>query len=138
MSLFTYDIYDWSSWSRVYQSIDAWQPLIKHIFQKERLPFMPAEHLTPGTNAVFKVGNYVIKIFAPAESGINCAIDIQTETFAMKRAEALGIPAPKCIACGFIEDKYCFSYLIMEYIRGREFTNIADAVSYLLKCCARS
>jgi aminoglycoside phosphotransferase (APT) family kinase protein len=78
----------------------------------------------------FRVGEYVVKIFAPAESGIDSTMDIETETFAMKRTTALGISAPKCIACGCIEDKYSFSYLIMEYISGKEFTDIADTLSY--------
>lgn len=129
MSLFTYDIHDWPSWSKVFHSIVAWQPLIEYIFQKENLPFTAVERLTPGTNAVFKVGEYVVKIFAPIESGIDSTLDIQTETFAMKRSIAFGISVPKCIACGCVEDKYSFSYMIMEFISGKEFTDVADTLS---------
>jgi thiamine kinase-like enzyme len=57
-------------------------------------------------------------------------MDMQTETFAMKRATALGISVPKCIAVGCIVDKYSFSYMIMEFIKGKEFTDLADTLSY--------
>ena len=124
-SLFQHDIHDWASWGGVFQSIDAWQPLIRYIYKKERLEFSEIENLTPGTNAVFKVGKTVIKIFAPTESGFDCTEDIQTETFAIRHAKVLGVSVPECISLGCIEDKYTFSYMIMEWIDGREFTEIA-------------
>lgn len=127
--LFTRNILGWSSWGKVFQSISAWKPLIEYIFVKEHLPFTVVDHLTPGTNAVFKIGEYVIKIFAPVESGIDCTMDIQTETFAMKRSNAIGISVPKCVSYGCVNDKYSFSYMIMEFINGKEFTDIAGSFS---------
>ena len=67
--LFNADIHDWPSWSKVFQSIEAFEPLIKYIFSKHKLLFSAIEKLKPGTNGVFKVGAYVVKIFAPKESG---------------------------------------------------------------------
>lgn len=128
-NLFTADIHDWQSWGSIFQSIDAWNPLIRHIFQRESLPFDKVEHLTPGTNAVFRVGNYVVKIFAPVESGIDSTMDVETEIFAMKYVNSLDIPAPKCVANGCVEDKYQFFYMVMEYINGTEFTNISKSLS---------
>ena len=119
MSLFRRDINDWTSWTGVFQSIDAWRPLIEYIFKREGLPLADVEHLTPGTNAVFKIGGFVIKIFAPLASGLDTAIDIQTETFAIKRLAAAGIAVPKILASSAIEDKYLFRYMIMEFIEGR-------------------
>ena len=69
--LFTPDIQGWASWGRVFQSENAWTPVIRHICEHEKLPFTKLEHLTPGTNAVFKVGDAVFKIFAPKDSGID-------------------------------------------------------------------
>ena len=63
MNLFTAQINNWSEWGKLFQDVDTWHPLIQNIFQKEKLPFVPIEKLTPGTNAVFKVGELVIKIF---------------------------------------------------------------------------
>jgi len=93
----------------------------KHIVNKENLTITEIENLTPGTNAVFKAGEYVVKIFAPAESKMEQRLP-QTEIFATQRANMLNVPAPKIIASGVIEDKYRFAYLITEYIEGVEIT----------------
>ena len=121
MNLFTEEINNWQDWGNVFQSIPAFKPLVEYIFKKANLPFTQIENLTPGTNAVFRVGDYVIKIFAPKESGQDQTPDMKTEVFASKRANNLGISAPKVISDGFINDKYCFGYLITEYINGQEF-----------------
>jgi aminoglycoside phosphotransferase (APT) family kinase protein len=89
--------------------------------RKESLPKAELKNLTPGTNAVFRAGDYVIKIFAPKESGNDQTPDMKTEIYASRRANLLGISAPKVIAEGFVQDKYLFGYLITEYINGREF-----------------
>lgn len=129
MTLFNEHISNWSDWGRVFQSIPAFAPLIEHILQRERLPLANPENLTPGTNAVFKVGRYVVKIFAPPESGIDQTLDLQTELFAIRRANETGVSAPKLIAHGFVEDRYRFVYMITEYIDGKEFTDAVKAMS---------
>lgn len=126
MNFFSHHIKGWESWGKVYQNKEAWEPLIRHIFQKEALPYTPPEHVTPGTNAVFRVGGYVAKIYAPKESGIDSTADFETETFAARHVGKLGIPVPECAACGIVEDKYRFSYMIMKYIPGTEFTKAAS------------
>ena len=98
MNLFTKQIDNWRDWDKVSQSIPAFSPLIKQIFEKENLPFSTIENLEPGTNAVFKIGEYAIKIFAPAEAcgrGITYGTDIDVELFGIKFANARGVPAPK-------------------------------------------
>jgi len=124
-AFFTQHIKGWASWGRVYQNLPAWEPLIRHIFQKEGLPYKQPEYLTPGTNAVFRVGGHVIKIYAPKESGIDSTADIETEAFAAEHAGKLGIPVPECAACGVLKDQYRFAYMIMKYIEGTEFTKAA-------------
>lgn len=119
---FTKHIEGWTSWGKVYQDLPAWEPLIRHIFQKEGLPHQQPGHLTPGTNAVFRVGGAVVKIYAPKESGIDSTVDFDTELFAADHAGKRDIPVPKCIASGVLEDKYRFSYMVMEYVEGEEFT----------------
>jgi thiamine kinase-like enzyme len=127
--LFNGEINNWQEWSGVFQSISSFSSLIEFIFTKENLPFTEIKHLTPGTNAVFKVGNNVVKIFAPHESGIDQTFDLQTELFAIKRVNRLGIPAPKFIAEGIIEDKYRFAYMITEYVDGVEFSEIVNIMT---------
>ncbi len=119
MGLFRHTINGWSSWGNVFQSIEAFAPIIRLIYEKENLQLEHLEHLTPGTNAVFKVGNTVCKIFAPKQSGLDSQSDYDTELFGLKRASLLGVSAPKLIASGKIHDRYEFLYFIMEYIDGK-------------------
>jgi|GEM_PF-578445 len=106
------------SWAAVFQSIEAFTPLAKAIFQKEGLDFVPLAHLTPGTNAVFQSGERVIKIYAPPESGFDGQKEFSAEKAAMAHAERSGIASPKVFAAGEIIDRYAFPYLIMELIPG--------------------
>ena len=121
MNFFTHPITGWKDWSRLYQSIPAFTPLAEHILRRECLPVVPLGPLTPGTNAVFRAGDVVLKIFAPPESGFNEPGELQTEIFATRRAGQLGLNAPKLIAEGVVEDKYSFAYMVMEFIPGIEF-----------------
>ena len=129
MYLFNAQINGQKDWGRMFQSIPAFTPLVEYIFAKEKLRFSPAQNLTPGTNAVFKVGEYVVKIFAPKESGFDQVLDLETELFAARRANALNISAPKVIADGMVEDRYNFAYMITEYIEGAEFTEAVKTMS---------
>ena len=119
--LFTEYIESWADWARVYQSIPAFEPMICCIFRKEGLPPAAVTHLTPGTNAVFRVGGYVIKIYAPASAGFDQSADRQTELFAAAHAQALGVKVPDIVAHGVLNDRYPFAYLIMRRIRAGSY-----------------
>jgi len=94
-NLFTANITDWQAWGNTFQSITAFTPLIRFIFTREQLPFAPVENRKPGTNAVFKVGAYIIKIFAPPGLHTNAfGTDINVELFDMRHAAKYGVPAP--------------------------------------------
>ena len=129
MALFPGEIKNWEDWGNVFQSITAFKPLVEYILEKENLPVADIENLTPGTNAVFKVGNYVVKIFAPNESGIDQSDDKKTELFAINRANQMGISAPKLISYGYTEDKYHFAYMIMGFINGIEFLEVVKTMT---------
>ena len=133
MFLFTNEINNWSDWGGIFQSISVFTPLIHQIFRNHNLSTSPVENLTPGTNAVFKVGNYVVKIFIPISGSgrfWNYGADVNVELFGMKWANSLGVPSPKLIADGVIADKYNFRYMIMEYISGNLFEDIEDDLTY--------
>ena len=129
MTLFTEQINNWQDWGNVFQSIPAFAPLVEFILKKENLPDIKIKNLTPGTNAVFKAGGYVVKVFAPVESGFDQTLDLQTEIFATERANRIGVSAPKMVSHGFVEDKYYFAYMITEYIEGTEFTNAVKTMT---------
>ena len=121
MSLFNVQIYDWNDWEKIRQSIPVFSPLVEHIFAKENLPLQRIQNLTPGTNAVFRTGDYVIKVFVPTVRGIDQTLELQTELFANERVSRTGISAPKMVAHGYVEDRYRFNYIITEYIEGVKF-----------------
>ncbi|QAA32227.1 phosphotransferase [Clostridium manihotivorum] len=123
-NVFLEEIKGWETWGEVFQSIPAFEKLIKRIFEKEKLNCKEISNLTAGTNAVFKVDNFVVKIFAPIESGFNTEIDFNSEILGMKRAMDMGINIPKVIAASFIEDKYLFRYIIMDYIEGEDAKDV--------------
>jgi len=130
MMLFTEQIKHWGDWEKIFQSIPAFTPLIEHILQKENLPLVTIENVTPGTNAVFRVGEYVVKVFMPLNSGKDYGTDVNVELFGMKWANAHGVPSPKLIADGMVEDKYSFRYMIMESVRGVVLDEIENGLSY--------
>ena len=119
--LFNKEILNIISWEHIFRSIEAWESLINFILVKEKLPVSKIENLKPGTNAVFRSGKYVVKIYAPEESGINYSTDYKSEIFAINYALSSGISVPKIITYGEIDDKYFFQYIIMEYINGLDF-----------------
>ncbi len=118
--LFNYTIENWDDWSKVFQSIENFTPLAREIFRREKLEFTDLENLTPGTNAVFRAGNYVVKIFAPKESGLDSLVDYLNESAVCEVLTEWGIPTPRLIACGSVQDRYLFYYIITEYYSGVE------------------
>ncbi len=113
-------IQNWEDWGRVFQSIPAFSPLVREICRREGLPFEEPDPLTPGTNAVFRVGPMVAKVFFPRESGLDPLPDFQNEAAVCGRLTEEGIPSPRLLAKGYMDDKYRFYYLFTEYFPGRE------------------
>ena len=118
--LFNEPIHNWSEWGAIFQSIEAFTPLAKEIFRRERLAFPGLENLTPGTNVVFRAGDYVVKIFAPRESGMEPQLDYSNESAVCGALTRWGISTPRLIAHGKIQDTYLFYYLVTEYCPGEE------------------
>ena len=129
MNLFTKTVENWSDWGKVFQSIPDFAPLVDEILRREKLPSAPLENLTPGTNAVFKVGELVVKIFSPKESGLDGAADMASELFATEFAHNRGAKAPKIVASGGIRDKYDFKYIVMSFERGVPFGDAVESMS---------
>ena len=118
--LFNEPIHNWSEWGAIFQSTEAFTPLAKEIFRREGLAFPGLKNLTPGTNAVFRAGEYVVKMFAPRESGMEPQRDYPNESAVCGALTRWGISTPRLIAHGKIQDTYLFYYLITEYCPGEE------------------
>lgn len=121
MYLFEHTIPDLDGWAAVFQNSEAFTPLVRHILDRHGLPQTAIENTTPGSHAVFRTGDYVVKVYAPDCFGWPCESDFLTEIAAMRHAGRLGIAVPELIAYGRIYDRYEFRYLIQTFIRGTEF-----------------
>lgn len=120
--LFRRTLHNWQDWSKVFQSADDFSPLIRAILNKEHLPWKKPVCLPPGTNAVFRCGSLVLKIFAPAqaygkESSEPCS-DCRSEVFSLRLARSRGIFVPEVLAEGVLHDRYDFWYLIEPFLEG--------------------
>lgn len=118
--LFHETIANWQDWGNVFQSLSAFTPLSQEICRREHLPWHPLSPLTPGTNGVFRCGEFVLKIFFPKESGLDPTPDFLTETAVCRQIAAWGIPTPALIGEGMIADKYDFFYLVTGFSQGIE------------------
>lgn len=116
-ALFTKRIDGWSDWAKVYQDREAFLPLARAIYRSEGLP-VPAAlgALTPGTNAVFRAGDTVLKVFAPPSSGLDTTYDFQVEMAMLAHAERTHIPTTSLRSAGQIDDAYPFRYLVLAYV----------------------
>ncbi|AZN41341.1 aminoglycoside phosphotransferase family protein [Paenibacillus albus] len=118
-TLFHKEIFDWHSWSDHLRSVEEFRPIIGAIFERESLARGDELGLfTPATNAVFRAGSYVIKIFAPEEAGIASNVGYELEVRSTRRAHELGIRTPRIVAASYLQDKYLFPYIISEFIEG--------------------
>ena len=126
--LFPYALDGWASWSRVFCSPECFTPLARCLFEREHLPFTALEPCRPGTNAVFRSGAYIVKIYAPAEAGVDFRTDFETELSGLRNAAQNGIPVPEVVAAGAIEDRRLFRYLILRRIEGVPFGDIRDSL----------
>lgn len=121
MSLFAYEIRDLSDWADIFQSTAAFTPLVRHILALHSLPQTDIVNTTPGSHAVFRVGDYLVKVYAPDSVGWDCESDFQTEISAMRFAHGRGVAVPELVAHGRVYDRYNFRYLIQAFVRGTEF-----------------
>ena len=121
MYLFEPTITTLDEWAAVFQNAEAFTPLVRHILDRHGFPQTAIENTTPGSHAVFRAGEYIVKIFAPDTFGWPCESDFLTEIAAMQYANRLGISVPELVAHGRIEDRYPVRYLVQRFIHGTEF-----------------
>ncbi len=121
MPLFEHTITTLDEWAEIFQNVEAFEPLVRHILDLHALSQTEITNTTPGSHAVFRVGAYIVKIFAPDTFGWPCESDFLTEISTMQHANRLGIAVPELVAHGRIYDKYEFRYLIQTFVHGTEF-----------------
>ncbi len=121
MYLFNHTITNLDEWADIFQNRDAFEPLVRHILDLHCLPQAEIQNTTPGSHAVFHVGDYLVKVYAPDCFGWPCESDFITEIATMQHANRIGVAVPELVAYGRIDDRYHFRYLIQTFINGTEF-----------------
>lgn len=112
----------WDDWTAAFCDAQAFEPLVRAIYERNGMPPPELQVLTPGTNAVFRAGDTVVKIFPPREAmpdGVPSP-DYDVERVMLAHAQSLGIPTSTLRAQGTFADAYAFDYLITDWIGGRE------------------
>lgn len=116
MYLFDARLDGWAGWGKVFQNASVFDGLVQEALRRSGLPEESAQPLPPGTNAVFRAGDAVVKLFAPLESGIDSACDFECELQTLLCAQSKGIRCPRLLGHGCIEDRYRFFYIVTEYL----------------------
>ena len=114
--LFNTTLINKKNWLEAIKNTVEVNNLITYIFEKEKIRVSSLYPLTPSTNAVYRVGCYVIKVFAPEIIGYPAEEEFKREIYMLMNLELSGIKAPRLYSKGIIEDKYVFYYLITEFI----------------------
>ena len=127
--LFNYELNGKKSWAKMFCDVKAFTPLVKEVLRRHELPDAEVTGLTPGTNAVFRAGDYVVKLYAPPESGFADGSFGLSEWQAVSAAASAGVKLPCPIARGEIHDRYVFAYMVMEYMQGQELGDVIDHCS---------
>ncbi len=126
--LFTKKIDGWNSWSGLFQDRKAFALLAEAILEKHGFPAAELSNLTPGTNAVFRAGDVVVKIFAPEESTVSDEDSFERERKALLHGKKTGVPFPEPLAFGLLEDAYPFYYIVTPYVKAEEAGKVLPAL----------
>jgi serine/threonine protein kinase len=121
--LFNYNINGSDSWSRVFSNASAFAPLVERLLNKHGLPAERLVYQTPGTNAVFRAGSLLVKIFRPSEACADESPEVswRAELSGINHAQECGVCIPAVRAAGIAHDRYDFPYIITDYIDGSVF-----------------
>jgi len=110
------DGHSWKTWSE-----DAFMPFLKHVYETHHIKYGETFAPQKTANAVFRVGDTIIKIFCPLEINMEDEGEYHTELESMKFCKSAGVLTPEIICAGTIYDTlYSFPYIVMNFIEGVE------------------
>lgn len=118
----------WDDWCRFFQDIDSFKPLIKMIFENHNLQLTEIKNTYPGTNAVFKVDNYITKIFVP-EDIMNWQNEYHIEMKLNNLLNDVDIKKPKVLYSGLVSLDYDWYYIIYQHIDGVHIKDVLHGLS---------
>ena len=114
------------NWSAMFTVPDVWAPLVAEVMHREGLGSLESlEAGLPGSNAVFIVnGSLVVKLFWPRFEE-DQAREVEAHRLV---AERPGIPAPRVLTAGRIEDDLTWRYIVSERLPGLSLGEVRDQV----------
>jgi len=124
------DITSWEDWCQTFQNIETFKELIYEIFDQHNLEIDNIENTYPGTNAVFKVGKYIVKIFVPEDVKPWEEDDYILELQHALRTKNISNYTPKLYANGAVKKKFLWKYLVFEFIDGKHMNEVVNQLTY--------
>jgi Ser/Thr protein kinase RdoA (MazF antagonist) len=110
----------WRGYRRVFPKAGTWRPGVRAVCARHGLPARRLSTTPPGTCVVFRAGpKRLVKLFPPM-----VARDAAVEAAALEAARRAGIPVPRLVARGVLEDRVAWPYLILEPVPGRPFREV--------------
>ena len=107
-------IESWSDWTKAYNDISLWRPVVDAICASEDIRYRSIERPRSNTNAVFILDRrLVVKIYSPFWS----EHDIEPKLIEVLNADG-AVPVPKIVALGRFEDRTTWQYLVIEHCPG--------------------
>ena len=124
------DILTWDDWAKTFQDIETFRNLIEEIFHHHNLKLSDIEQTYPATNAVFKVGEYIVKIFVPDVIKPWDADDFEIEYRNAMSNKSINNYKPLLHASGAIQKDMCWKYLVFEFVDGTLFYQAIRNLTY--------
>ena len=118
-NFFAETMIDGDVWHKLRQSKENFMPLIKYIYETNKLKFNEASVFHEPPYTVFRVENTIAKIYNPPEAKIWDEPEYDTELKGLKFCKNSGVLTPDIICNGIVYDSiYSFPYIVMNYIDG--------------------
>lgn len=118
----------WNDWCTHYQNIEVFNTLIEEICQIENIEYKKVESTYPGTNAVFKIGDFILKLFVP-DNITSWDSEYFVEINRMNLLKDKKIKIPEMISYGSVQKKILCRYIIYKRVEGKHFFKIRNSLT---------
>ncbi len=118
-------VLSWDDWCEVFSDYSFFEDIVHEIFDVNQLGGITNHNnVTLGTNAVFRVNDFIVKIFVPKETRIWEANDFLQEKTSVSEAIDSGIKTPNIVCFGTLDKLQSWDYIVFEYIEGDELGKV--------------
>jgi len=122
-------VLSWDDWCDIFGDYSFFEDLVHEIFDVNKLgDITNYNNVTLGTNAVFRVNDFIVKIFVPKETRIWDSDDFHQEKTSVTEAIVSGIKTPNIVCCGTLKKLQSWDYIVFDYIEGDELGNVLSGL----------